>query len=1006
MGKVEYLPAKTLTVSVTDSATNLSNYNTANNGWYSLNLHIDGSPNETSFLKSYQFDITYNNFYFYPNAATDTTKIKVGLSAYVLPNCVTSANMIYDYYVQSITPLAANKFRVKLELTPIASASVPCPTITRFSFNNVNVIPYEIRFKAVNSAINCMPSIGHVSNFVALYDNVATASDPVTTSVTNYLIQYSGTNFKTTSPLVAPCTQTIDSLTFNPRTLRAGVGDILTIKAYGHDNFGVRQFVPWFGDSTSVCNVRFRDANNANSGNTPLYVLKIDKKDIVSWKSNEIKIRIPSKYLEDASSIKGCAGSGLFEVKNGLGEVFMSKSKLHIEYSAWNHNVNGEKKRSLYINKDCKNQYKLRCHTSVTSFAARQCTWAAARHWNERLGYDVFQIDTMPIAQLDSVFCIVRRAAYTNPDDIMAALPKNYLYTSTTTNNGSFVYNKGFDIIINNIYSNTYYQYDIPTLNGTKYRYSNIAILTKEDFYAAILHEMGHGLGLFHCINENHDNAHPGLDAEIMYYKGQPLGTDSTKRVTLTTGNGHSLAGAKRILNDSKNITWIDPQYGTFGEPVSGFSLAKVASNRNICGYGNNANAQIAWVSNPPINSTRAIYEWVYNVSSPISNDTTFSGKTSNSLIIKNKLPPYTFINPSANNLVVKCNAILNSCKLVSDTFLFKASANVVLQPTPSRCMNGSVQWALPKPTPFDGTFTAYNMATPTTPITNIVDASFVMDRTKFPTAGIYKIVYNSNSTTCLIRKDSTYMSTFTNCTTLNSVAHKIYINEVCRDSTAYRNQNTAVNDPCNTMKLYFTGLGAYSVGDSLIVKLSNASGAIDTLPANINKRIIGRYRFATAVSAGVNGKSDSIQLQNISKYITTASPNYKVRLYLKRSGATPLTEWGEVYIEKINFTVSAFCSTPPPPCCSGARFGSPTFSPEEVRLYPNPTAEHFTLEIPEYEEATQVIISDAQGRIIDTRSIYSSINEIETNDLPNGMYYVKVQQGERSKILKLVIIK
>jgi hypothetical protein len=49
-GEVEYMPVKTLTISTSDSTFNLNNYNTVNNGWYSINLGINGSPNEISFL--------------------------------------------------------------------------------------------------------------------------------------------------------------------------------------------------------------------------------------------------------------------------------------------------------------------------------------------------------------------------------------------------------------------------------------------------------------------------------------------------------------------------------------------------------------------------------------------------------------------------------------------------------------------------------------------------------------------------------------------------------------------------------------------------------------------------------------------------------------------------------------------------------------------------------------------------------------------------------------------
>jgi hypothetical protein len=232
---------------------------------------------------------------------------------------------------------------------------------------------------------------------------------------------------------------------------------------------------------------------------------------------------------------------------------------------------------------------------------------------------------------------------------------------------------------------------------------------------------------LDHCIDENHNDADRNLDAEVLYWQAQPRRTTAANRRTLTTGNGHTLAGATRIFNDSKNAIWTDLQYGTFTKPVSTLSLTKVPSNRNICGYGNSKNAQATLVTNPVINTTGVQYQWSWVIGSDIyiSNNATFSGQGTNTLSIKNNDPSIVG-NVNVNNMQVRCAAYLNSCKTAvpSDTFLFKASANVVLQPTPSRCMNGSVQWLLPKPTPADGTFTAYNMASPNTPITNIVNSA------------------------------------------------------------------------------------------------------------------------------------------------------------------------------------------------------------------------------------------------------------------------------------------
>ena len=76
------------------------------------------------------------------------------------------------------------------------------------------------------------------------------------------------------------------------------------------------------------------------------------------------------------------------------------------------------------------------------------------------------------------------------------------------------------------------------------------------------------------------------------------------------------------------------------------------------------------------------------------------------------------------------------------------------------------------------------------------------------------------------------------------------------------------------------------------------------------------------------------------------------------------------------------------------------------MHLYPNPTTNHFTLELPEFEEGTEVNIIDIQGHLLDTYFTTETVNEIETTDFPAGLYFVQVRQGVAHTTLKLVVIK
>ena len=101
-----------------------------------------------------------------------------------------------------------------------------------------------------------------------------------------------------------------------------------------------------------------------------------------------------------------------------------------------------------------------------------------------------------------------------------------------------------------------------PTVNWS---YNTTGNAAGNDFYAAILHEIGHVLGLAHVIDPN---------GELMHYL-LPPNPASASRVTLTSGRGQSLAGAVRILNDSRNVSWAScvPSIRPITTPTTNFNL-------------------------------------------------------------------------------------------------------------------------------------------------------------------------------------------------------------------------------------------------------------------------------------------------------------------------------------------------------------------------------------------------------------------------------------------------
>ncbi len=78
----------------------------------------------------------------------------------------------------------------------------------------------------------------------------------------------------------------------------------------------------------------------------------------------------------------------------------------------------------------------------------------------------------------------------------------------------------------------------------------------------------------------------------------------------------------------------------------------------------------------------------------------------------------------------------------------------------------------------------------------------------------------------------------------------------------------------------------------------------------------------------------------------------------------------------------------------------------ENVKLYPNPASSNVTIEIPSLNnEKYSVVIIDAMGRIVfEEKAIADNKKVIETSFLNNGLYFVKIYNGNDSRVEKLLI--
>lgn len=223
-----------------------------------------------------------------------------------------------------------------------------------------------------------------------------------------------------------------------------------------------------------------------------------------------------------------------------------------------------------------------------------------------------------------------------------------------------------------------------------------------------------------------------------------------------------------------------------------------------------------------------------------------------------------------------------------------------------------------------------------------------------------------------------------------------------CSDQYETNNTNgTAKSVPINTA---FTAQIAYS-GDKDYYKFGNTSSQknikveLTTLPFDYDLKL---YRGTTLVGTSENGgtQDELIILNN-----ATVSTNYKAYVY-GYNGAWSNTQ---CYTFKASRRSTAWRTD-----------GSDTDPGEEIPvevvfenvgfgLFPNPANDHVVVEVPmENEGQVSVTILDPSGKMAlsQHRTLAKGDNQFnfQLNQLPNGVYFVQVRNGELAHTRKLVI--
>ncbi len=354
---------------------------------------------------------------------------------------------------------------------------------------------------------------------------------------------------------------------FTPSVIRAGTGEVLVISGSG------------FG--TTRGKVLFRNADDPEEEvfpgvYEPVYLNNIDDfyydtsnpngNNPTGWKDDEIRVIVPSWV---PSSGEDGAGSGKIKVQRADGTIITSDEVLNIEYALINlgdeADIGNYPPQHPHIGKEhCLSGYVFTLHKSFKTHPmvsaaqlqdARNSIEAALSVWRSKLGitleleeesennyqYVDFQEDAnnfRMIISFDSGVSLMRNR-HRHIWDQWAAAPKAYRHA------GGFI----------KVNPNVTWQYkSTGGLNAGQY-----------DFYAAMLHEIGHYLGVDHSIVPVEDAmGNPTEDIDynnIMSYAYAPApsgGLPQGSRMTLNNYNNNTttVIGNQLIVSASRNHNW------------------------------------------------------------------------------------------------------------------------------------------------------------------------------------------------------------------------------------------------------------------------------------------------------------------------------------------------------------------------------------------------------------------------------------------------------------------
>ena len=415
--------------------------------------------------------------------------------------------------------------------TVIADATTyDAPTPLDISANEV-AIPFSVLLTNVNLyPLGSSPTdVAHIKIEIANCNTNSTVG--YTSQTIMELLSYYGTSSNDTfgqpydaitatqSVPVPACRSTITS--FSPATINGGVNELLTIKGFQ------------FGTSG---NVYFPNADDGGSSK-----VAVNQSDIIfGWNDTIITINIPGYNDTVVNNLNATIrqpyskpGSGVFVVSSDQNGKDTSNSPLTIYYSVENYPIPVKRWANL-IKKDANGGYEFKVDTALWNHPDRKaCVIKAVEDWKCLTGvkWDVVGSIVTPsdTGILDGNNIIQLGTTDISPLGVVLANTSNNLENCS----GKLIARE-IDLVFNNTVD---WWYDTTTS-------ANVPT-GKKDFYAAILHELGHAHSLNHIINPN----------AIMRWNAQPTGPlNANQRLIHLDTDGSCGFGGDKVMTLSTSV--------------------------------------------------------------------------------------------------------------------------------------------------------------------------------------------------------------------------------------------------------------------------------------------------------------------------------------------------------------------------------------------------------------------------------------------------------------------